>query len=339
MNIYYLGAFPIEGGGVTIKNRDLFYALSGKGLKLKKIDLNKITRHRSVWELLKFVFVFLNPKNKFVIGISTGVCTRRTFSKLFYIFNKRAMSKSIILIMGGTDAHTIAMDEEYRKWVRRYKMVYVETSGMLDELRSAGMTNCALYPNGRFKPEEKISVKDNAGKLRCVFFSYIRPEKGADIVLSAAAKLSNVDFAFYGSVYEAYKEDFENNISRVSNAIYKGNFKGTPEQVYRELGNYDILILPTRYKTEGVPGILVEAKIAGITSIVSNESHNAEIVSDGKDGVVLRKNDEDELIRAISELDVDRAKLQQLKEGSFRSANNFYIENYIDGIVETLVQQ
>ena len=339
MSIYYLGAFPIEGGGVTIKNRDLFYALSSKGLKLKKIDFNKITRHKNAWELLRFVLAFLNPRNKFVIGISTGKCTRRTFSRLFYIFNKRAMSKSIILIMGGTDAYMIAMDENYRKWMGRYKMVYVETSGMLDELRSAGMANCALYPNGRFKPEEKIAVKENAGKLRCVFFSYIRPEKGADIVLNAAARLNNVDFAFYGSVYGAYKEDFENNNSRIPNAVYKGNFKGTPEQVYRELGNYDILILPTRYKTEGVPGILVEAKIAGITSIVSNESHNAEIVLDGKDGIVLKNNDEDELVKTISELDTDRVKLLRLKKDSFKSANNFYIENYIDGIVETIIPQ
>ena len=65
MGVYYIGAFPIEGGGVTIKNRDLFIALKEKGVQIKAIDLNKITRGRNLWELVRLLVVLVCPWNRF----------------------------------------------------------------------------------------------------------------------------------------------------------------------------------------------------------------------------------------------------------------------------------
>ena len=339
MGVYYIGAFPIEGGGVTIKNRDLFIALKEKGVQIKAIDLNKITRGRNLWELVRLLVVLVCPWNRFVVGISTGRSTRRRFSKALSVVNRRAMHRSIIMVMGGTDAHNIAVDADYRHCMSFYKRIYVETPKMLEELRNSGLTNGDYYPNGRFRSDEEYKVNDNCtGRLKCVFFSYIRKEKGADILLEAAKRLPNVDFAFYGSVYDEYAAEFEREVSVVKNAEYKGNFQGTPKQVYRELNGYDVLLLPTRYKTEGVPGILVEAKIGAITSIVSDESHNSEIVDNGVDGIVLQDNTVDDLCDSILSLDRNRKLLYELKSQSQHSAENYYIENYIDGLAKNLLE-
>lgn len=335
MGLYYIGAFPIEGGGVTIKNRDLLFALRQKGLNIEPIDLNKITRRHSLWEALRLLFAILMPWNRFVIGISTGKSTRRKFSKILSVVNRRAMRRSIIMIMGGTDAHNIAIDTSYRQIMSLYKRVYVETPKMVEELHSSGLHTGDYYPNGRFRPKKEYLVKENkTGRLKCVFFSYVRREKGADLVVEAAKKLPNIDFAFYGSVYSGYEAEFIKTIEPLPNVAYKGNFQGSPEDVYTELCQYDALLLPTRYKTEGVPGILVEAKIAGITSIVSAESHNSEIVANGVDGIVMDTNDVDSLRRSISKLDCNRDWLCELKKASLMSSEKYYIENYIDKLVE-----
>lgn len=51
--------------------------------------------------------------------------------------------------------------------------------------------------------------------------------------------------------------------------------------VYEELNNYDIMLLPTRWEGEGVSGALIESKMAGITAIVSDWHVNSETVRDG----------------------------------------------------------
>ena len=104
----------------------------------------------------------------------------------------------------------------------------------------------------------------------------------------------------------------------------------------QELRQYDVLLFPTRWKDEGVPGVLVEGKIAGIAEIVSDTCYNAELISDGTDGVILKENNVSCLAEEINKMDSDREYLQRLKEGSRISAERFYIDNYIEEIIDAL---
>ncbi len=337
MKYYYIGAFPIEGGGVTIKNRDLYIALSAAGLDIKKVDLNVISRYKSIKELSKLILALINPFSILIIGISTGKSTRRSFTKLLYCFNRRVMRKSIIFIMGGTESSTIVNDKPYQKWMKSYKRVFLETHRMVLELRQAGLNNVSLYPNSRFRPYKRYAIPTiSNGRLKCVFFSYVNKMKGIDLVTDAAKCLPNVDFFIYGDVEKGFEEEFHSMTSIIENLSYKGNFIGTSSAVYEELSHYDILLFPTRYKTEGVPGILVEAKIAGLAIIASNNSHNDEIVADGINGTILKNNTSRCICDSIMELDRDRDKLYYYKVNSLNSSEDFFIENYIEEIYNEL---
>ena len=82
---------------------------------------------------------------------------------------------------------------------------------------------------------------------------------------------------------------------------------------------------PTKWDTEGVPGILVEGKIAGLAEIVSNRSHNAELIADGIDGMVLYQNTSCELVKVIKELDNNDVLLQRMRLNSKKSGEKYYI--------------
>ena len=111
MGIYYIGAFPPEYGGVTIKNQNLYDALKQK-MQIRKVDLNKIKRH-DFCEIIRFCVVILNPFNRFVLGPSGQ---RRALTKFLYSFNLRAMRHSVIALMGGTAAEDIVSDPKYCVW-------------------------------------------------------------------------------------------------------------------------------------------------------------------------------------------------------------------------------
>lgn len=106
--------------------------------------------------------------------------------------------------------------------------------------------------------------------------------------------------------------------------------------MYTLLNLYDVLLLPTRWKAEGDPGILVEAKMAGLPAIVSNVNYNAEIVEDGVSGIVLRHLDTETLVLAIQAIDRDRDWLTLLKKGALQSAESYIADRYVDEIVSKI---
>lgn len=334
MSIIYIGGFPPPYGGVTTKNDNLYIALSDH-IDIKKIDFNEIKR-KNLHEALRLTISLLNHHNKFVVGVA-GKSTRKKLCQLMYTVNKMAMRSSIIFLMGGTAANDIANDKEYQKYISQFKCVYAETNGMVDTLVKAGLHNAEYYPNCRFKPKIIYSENKSQGTLKCVFFSLIRKEKGADLVLDAASQLPNISFSFYGPIEKDYEFEFMEKIKSLSNVDYYGIFSGSKDEVYQELNKYDVLLFPTRYDIEGVPGILVESKIAGLTCIVSDKSYNSEIVMHDKEGIVLANNTVDELISAIETLQADRKKLEELKMNNNVSAKHYYIESYLERIVAKLL--
>ena len=164
----------------------------------------------------------------------------------------------------------------------------------------------------------------------------VTTDKGIDIILDTAKSLPEVEFHIYGEIDSAYSYTFSNQINSLTNVTYHGVFKGRDAEVYEELSKYDVMLFPTRWKNEGVPGVLVESKIAGIPAIVSDICYNAEIVEDGVSGIVLKENTTEELAKAIERPDADREELYRLKCGAKQSAEMYYIENYIGDILKKL---
>ncbi len=331
--LYYLGTFPPPFGGVTTKNLNLYTALR-ENTEIGKIDFSKI-KSKNVVELLRLIAVFFNRNNIFAIGVA-GQKTRKKFCKLLYYMNRKAMKRSIIFLMGGSVSHDIAADTEYQQYIAAYKAVYVETPGMKSELENVGLNNILIYPNCRFKPHNTEDEYKRSGKLSCVFFSLIQENKGVGNILAVAKELPNIDFAFYGHIDDDYKKHFANAVAELPNVKYMGVFSGDSDSVYSELAKYDVVLLPTKWKTEGIPGILVEAKIAGVTCIVSDESYNAEIIKNGEEGIVLSENTPEKLKEAIVKLDSDKDLLNRLKSNNHASAEKYYIENYIDQIEKSV---
>lgn len=174
--------------------------------------------------------------------------------------------------------------------------------------------------------------------LGCVFFSRVSPEKGADVVLGAARRLPDVDFAFYGQIDEDYRQRFEQEVGSLGNVAYKGVFDSAQDDPVSELCGYDLHLFPSRWPNEGIPGVLVETKMAAVPSIVSDICYNAELVKDGVEGIVLRECGAEALVAAIEELEDDPQTLDELKAGALASSERFCIDRYIDLLVADLAE-
>ena len=331
MSIIFMGGFPPPYGGVTTKNRNLLLYLT-EYIVIEKIDFNLIKR-KNVKETVRLISSILNKKNQFIIGVA-GRKTRKNLCRVLYIINRKAMKRSLIFLMGGAVVEDIRADTQYQKYIKHFKCIYAETKGMVRQLEEIGITNVEYYPNCRARGEKKEYEVNKS--FSCVFFSLISKEKGVDIILNVAEEIPSIKFYLYGEVSEEYTDEFYRHLKRCENVTYKGVFRGNSEEVYNELRKYSVLLLPTRWKAEGVPGILIEAKIAGVPAIVSNQNFNAEIVKNGQNGIVIENCNEDELKKAIITLNQDISLRDKMSSQAIQSAEEYYIDRYIPSIVQML---
>ncbi len=329
MAIYYLGPFPPEYGGVTVKNQVLCAALE-QHIPVRRLDLSALKRG-DIRVLLRLLGALLRPGSRFVIGVA-GRGNRKRLTGLLYDTRRRVMGRSLLLMMGGRTE----MDSRQLLWTAAFHRVYVETAEMKQALERRGLGNVAVYPNPRPRPETPGGASAAEGPLRCVFFSRIQREKGADLVLRAAELLPEVSFSFYGPVDMADRAAFFAAAANLPNVRYHGVCAGTGETVYRVLRRHHVLLFPTRWTTEGVPGALAEAKLSGLAVIASRESYNPALVSQGRDGLLLEENTAECLAAAIRRLDRDRELLARLQAGSLRSGQKYCLDAFLPEILSAL---
>ena len=107
------------------------------------------------------------------------------------------------------------------------------------------------------------------------------------------------------------------------------NLLTVKNNVYEKLHEYDILLFPSRWKGEGVPGILIESKMAGIVPIVSDHLYNSEIVLNNIEGIVLEKKDIGlQMSKTIKKLLECEDIYNNLANGAFTSRMRYSLETY-----------
>jgi glycosyltransferase involved in cell wall biosynthesis len=75
---------------------------------------------------------------------------------------------------------------------------------------------------------------------------------------------------------------------------------GPVSDVPRVMAAADIFVLPS--KTEGMPGVLIEAGMAGLPSVSFNVGGVAEVISDGQTGLLVAPDDLPGMVTAVSRL-------------------------------------
>lgn len=246
------------------------------------------------------------------------------------------MNRSILFVMGGR----VPEDREDVLRLGCYKRIYVETAGMKDAFEAMGADNVSVYPNCRKRPVVPCTVRPSAeGSIRFVYFSLISEEKGARLVLDVAKNLPEIEFHFYGRIDQAFEECFMGEVSDLANVTYHGVFDSASGNVVAELNKYDAHLFPTMCPNEGVPGVIVETKIAAVPTVASGRGYNGELVEDGVDGLLTKEDSVEELSRAVEALAKDPSRLDCMKKAALASSERFYIDSYLGSICSELLRE
>ena len=259
---YVIGVFPPPYGGVTIKCKLFEQFLDDEGYIVDSIDIYKISKGpKAAACTLSRCFKAFRSGSNIVYCLDTK---RLRLLLNIQRFFKKSLGNTTVLAVGGVFHEIVSKDASLKRNLQHVKGLWVETDGMKNKLREMGLNNVEVFPNpkseiGSCAPQKSVK----SSPLKLVYFSQISTFKGADSVMDMVGILNerypDVSFTidFYGHVLPEFKNEFEKFVDSTPNVQYCGVFDATKASVYVQLNSYDLLLFPTTWYAEGVPGILV----------------------------------------------------------------------------------
>lgn len=322
-----LGAFGYDTNqldGQTVKTRNVYKLLQENYGEVDYVDTMHIRRKplslfKSLWKLIRCNKLILIP----CLNNLTYI-----FPVVYYL-SKLFRYDIIHICVGGWQLEYFIGNERFDshprqlRLSRKIKAFLPEMIKVENDLKNQlGFTNTDVFPNFRFISSDAKQVYTTSTTLRLVFLARVDKNKGYDTIFSFAREIEekgyDISIDFYGPINQSDKDEFLTLVERYKSVVtYKGILQ--QDQVTMTLVNYDLMLLPTRYYTEGFPGSVLDAYIAGIPVIATNWKHAHEFIDDTKTGFVVSFNDsQNEFNERILTLYRDRKMLQHMKTESFK---------------------
>lgn len=311
----YFGYLTNQLDGQTVKTRDV-YRLAKEQLNdctVDYFDTQELKRNK--FFIFKMFWKVMCCKTLFYLPAQNNLSV---FFPVIFILSLLFRFKIHYFVVGGWLREFLSHRIIHRLMLSRIKGIHVETKRLKEELEeNYSFNNVDLFPNFRFfEYNPKPSESD---KLRIVFMARVMKQKGIDWIFDLAEYIKKNGLqekfliTFFGPEDDENKQYFESNVAKYGFVEYRGALQ--PTEIHETLSNYDVMLLPTHFYTEGLPGSVVDAYISGIPVIVTEWKHSHEFVDDGKSGFIVSfKNGKEQMINRVILLERNRNLLRELKE-------------------------
>lgn len=183
-------------------------------------------------------------------------------------------------------------------WLGAARVIFLETLAELEVCRALGVANAAHGPNFR-RVSAAPPREPAAAELRLAFVGLVSRRKGIHDLLDALGLVEpSVTLDVWGELKRGEEAELTRRLGDTPRCAYRGIHDGDATKL---LARYDVLVLPSRLP-EGQAGVVLEAMVAGIPTIVSRRTGLVELVTDGENGLVVPEGDPPALARAIERL-------------------------------------
>lgn len=318
--------------GPAVKNRIMLDVLHDWEIDVEPLNTLE-------WKTAPFRFLFrvlghVWKSRQVILAVSQN--GRLTLIPLIGLLGFFRALHTILMPAGGTfgpelQALPSAVRKFYLLLLKRFDRIYVERLELSQQLETLGLSNVDVLPNFKVSPASFPEKLPRDGS-RLLFLSRIRKVKGIEPLLDALDMLVTQGYHFsidfYGIVQADYEAAFEGMLARREYARYCGVIPY--DDVIRVISDYDLMVFPTVVLTEGFPGVLADAAMAGLPVVASNVPSNREIVEDGVNGLLAAPDDPADLASKIGRLLEDAELCAELAENN-RIKGREYAANVVLG--------
>lgn len=333
-SLLFLGAldYPnVPKAGDAVKNRYLLDFFKRELGTVEYVDTQRWKRNPLILARVMRYLLFHRYDN---VVISTSNVSAYRLVRLTVSLHLK--SRIYYFMIGGYTPVKIR-DGVYRaEPFRKLERIVVEADKVSELYHEVGLDN--TYRLYNFKPVlfvPDLSVP-HEGPLRFVFLSRLTRLKGIFHILQSAGDLNAAGLAgrfsvdFYGRIDSDIEEEFLAGVSRLPNVSYKGFLNMGEADGYRVLSGYDAMLLPTMHETEGFPGAVADAAIAGLPVIASDWQYAQEIIGDGVCGMLFATGDNAALTERMRAVIINRSLLEPLRRNALERSSLYDMDKVLD---------
>ncbi len=318
-------------GGQAEKTRTLYEILNEEFGYIKKIDVFEKKPHqifRQIW--LGFcecdqIIVILSSPGYFKIQPFLVLLKRLTNTKVYEF------------VIGGIRQEYLQGKKNRIQREHCIEMIYVETAHMVDEYKKLGLKNVVCIPNFK-RIYNKADVKNQdinliekriqMEGLRLCTFSRIDREKGIDTAIEITTLIKKktdikVSLSIIGPIEKGYEESFWRLIKDSDSERIKYVGAVPSAAAVETLKDYDVLLFPTHWKTEGFPGTFIDAMAAGLLVFATDRMNFRDIVKDGYNGWLIDEWSVDTYVHKIMQLVQKPELLLKMKHNAVMEAGKY----------------
>lgn len=332
--ILFLGSISLKRNrldGVTIKSRTLVRWLNDKGANLEIIDTDNWTKR-----FVSILYELIKQFNKCDIIIISSADRGAYYAlKLLKVLNVK--KEIYYFVAGGRFADIVSVNINRIKLYQKCKKIFVESSDMNKKLKEVGLNNSEVLCNFRYISKE-IQTKNVGSIIKFVYFGRVIAEKGIldsiKVIKRVIAEGYNVNFDIYGEVSKSFFGEIEPYLDE--NIRYCGKLNCCDEEKTKIFSKYDVLLFPTKYPGECLPGTLIEAYISGLAIVASNWKYAKEYIEDEKVGYIFEYNNINDFEKKIIKLLNDKETINSFKRYSKKVGEKYSCDNVLNSFYKEL---
>lgn len=321
-----------KADGQTVKTQNLYDELCihyGKE-KVSKIDTFR-WKKKPIKLFLNIIKSLKNSQNIIALPAQNGV---KVIIPLFININKLFNKKIYYSTIGAWLPDMIKEDNKLIKKMQLLDGIFVETENMKKRLNKLNINNVYIMKNFKklnILSEEELILNEREYKL-CTF-SRVMQEKGITEAIKIVKDINNklniekkCKLDIYGPINEDYKKEFYKLVNENREYVeYKGIIP-YKDAVY-VLKQYFLLLFPTKYKTEGIPGTIIDAYASGVPILASKWENFNEVIVENKTGFGYEfENEEDFFLKLENILKKPLDEIFEIKKNCLIKAKEYMPE-------------
>ena len=265
-----------KNDGQTVKTREIYNTLvKNKCFNISTVDTQDY--RKTLFSFLISIFRLIKNNDDVIIIVASG--GMKVLIPIFVILNLIFRKKICYCVVGSWLDTRIKNNKFLKYCLKKVNKIFVETSNLKENLSKLGLKNVEIMYNFKNFDNKKINIKKEKNTF-CIF-SRIMREKGIEDAIYAINRLNDegikCSLGIYGPVENKYKDEFEKIVSQSKkNVRYYGCVNSEESKKY--ISKYWMLLFPTHYIKEGLPGTLLDAYNASTPVIASNWISASEFV-------------------------------------------------------------
>lgn len=305
-------------------------------------NIYRINTDKSILNILllpfRIFYGLLISRNFLMLPSKKGIKVTTPF---VMVFNELFKRKLFYLVIGGWLRFFLEYNPSLKRMLLKFDGIFVETTTLKKQLMEIGFNNIFIMPN--FKRIMILSddcfYKTYEKPYKVCTFSRVDRNKGIEDAVKIVNDINKeygediYHLDIYGKIEKGQEEWFEKLKSEFDSSIkYVGLVDS--EKTTEVLRDYFILLFPTQYFTEGLPGTIIDAFSAGIPVVSSKWESFEDVIDDNINGFGYEFNNVNEMRSILIRLAEDPNVVLKMKSQCIKKARNYLPEEVVKVLTE-----